>query len=125
MIRRNVERSLRARVVPLCLLIAMLCILCVRAASSTAIVSLMVQVRPEARLDQAGMLLRVEIRLAPRAEARLWWATACGAPTPGALVITRSGTYAIPISALGAAEGGSICLASSDGTLRLAQPRQM
>jgi hypothetical protein len=79
-------------------------------------------VRPEARLDQDGTFLNVKIRLARGADARLWSATTCGAPLADTLVISRSGTHTIPLSALGGPAGENICLASSDGTLRLTQP---
>jgi hypothetical protein len=105
-----------------CMAVGMLCVPPAPAASHTATASLLLQVRPEARLDQDGAFLRVKIRLARGADARLWSATACGAPLADTLVISRSGTHTIPLSALGAPAGENICLASSDGTLRLAQP---
>jgi hypothetical protein len=125
MIRRDIERPSKARVALLLLVIGLLCVLSVRAGFNTATLSLMVQVRPEARLDQHSVFLYVQIRLARGAEARLWWATTCSPPAPDALVIPRSGSYTIPFAALGSTTGQNICLASSDGTLRLAQPRQM
>ena len=51
-IRRNARRFPTARPALLYLLIGLLCILSLRATSNAAPVSLMVQVRPEARLDQ-------------------------------------------------------------------------
>jgi hypothetical protein len=109
-------------VVLACMVVGMLWVPLAPAASHTATTSLTLQVRPEARLDQDGAFLHVKIRLARGADARLWSATACGAPLADTLVISRSGTHTIPLSALGAPAGENICLASSDGTLRLAQP---
>jgi hypothetical protein len=117
-------RSHPALVVLACLAVGMLWVPPAPAAPHTATASLTLQVRPEARLDQEGAFLRVKIRLARGADARLWSATACGAPLADTLVISRSGTHTIPLSALGAPAGENICLASSDGTLRLAQPVQ-
>jgi hypothetical protein len=94
------------------------------AASHTATTSLTLQVRPEARLDQDGAFLHLKIRLARGADARVWSATACGAPLADTVVISRSGTHTIPLSALGAPAGENICLASSDGTLRLTHALQ-
>jgi hypothetical protein len=111
-------------VVLACVAVGMLCVPPAPAASHTATTSLTLQVRPEARLDQDGDFLRVKIRLARGADARLWSATACGAPLADTLVILRSGTHTIPLSALGAPAGENICLASSDGTLRLTRALQ-
>jgi len=55
----------------LCLLIGLLCILSLRAASNTATVSLVVQVRPEARLDQDGFSFDWTIGLPAGAQVRL------------------------------------------------------
>ena len=70
-IRRNARRFPTARAPLLCLLIGLLCILSLRAAFNTAAVSLMVQVRPEARLDQDGFSFDLTIGPPAGAQARL------------------------------------------------------
>jgi len=60
-IRRNARRFPTARPALLYLLIGLLCILSLRATSNAAIVSLMVQVRPEARLDQGAFSFELTI----------------------------------------------------------------
>jgi len=62
-ILRNARRFPRAPAALLYLLIGLLCILSLRAAFNTAPVSLMAQVRPEARLDQDGFSLSLAIGL--------------------------------------------------------------
>ncbi len=85
--------------------------------------TLLLQVRPEATLQWMGAdTLRLKIRLAPGAEARLWGDRACGGPAAERYVVPRSGIYVIPISSIPNNDSGNICLASSDGILSAALP---
>src|ERR1700682_2300806 len=76
---------------------------------------LYVSVRPElsAMLDGGGSV-QVRIRLAPGAQARVWTAASCAAPSPDDYVIARSGAYRIALDTL-PGTGTTVCIASSDG----------
>jgi hypothetical protein len=88
-------------------------------AERTAHSNLLLIVRPEALLLRQGSdAVQLKIRLAEGTEARLWGADSCGAPASGAMVISRSDSYIIPLSAFGASNSRQACLASSDGTLQ-------
>ena len=66
----------------------------------TATTSLALQVRPEELLqDQNGSVV-LKIRLARGTTAGLWAANSCTSPSPQSHVITMSGIYSIPYSAL-------------------------
>lgn len=119
MIRRNTELRLALLAALACVVLGALSVLSLRAASQTATVSLFVQVRPEARLLQQGDAVQLKVRLAPGAQAWIWSDGVCGSPASGALPISRSGSYVIPLSALSSTAGGQICLVSSDGALRI------
>jgi len=80
--------------------------------------TLMVQARPEATLSRQGeTTVVVKIRLAPATEAALWRAKNCGIADAQAFRISRSGTYAIPVSAITGVVDGDTCLASTDGVI--------
>lgn len=88
-------------------------------ADMTAHSQLMVQVRPEAALETlGGDAVRLKIRLAPGAQARVWTADSCGVPAPNTYTVAQSGIHVIPISTLANGSSSNVCLASSDGSLR-------
>jgi hypothetical protein len=94
----------------------------------TATASLELQVRPEELLqDQDGSVV-LKIRLARGTTARLWAANSCTSPSPQSHVITMSGTYSIPYSALAPVSSNlspgtmQVCLVSSDGMLNDSLP---
>ncbi len=85
--------------------------------------TLVLSVRPEAALMWMGAdAVRLKIRLAPGAQARLWGDASCVAPAADAYVVARSGTYVIPVSSIPNSNSGNICLASSDGALSRTLP---
>ncbi len=98
-----------------CILLALLAAAVVFAAGYSTLVLV---VRPEANMMWMGTdALRLKIRLAPGAHARLWGDQSCGAPAAGAYAVLRSGNYVIPVSSIPNSGSGNICLASSDGAL--------
>jgi hypothetical protein len=98
------------------------------AQNRTATGSLVLQVRPEERLEDQNGIVALKIRLAGGTTARLWAADSCTSPSPQSQVITMSGIYSIPHSALTPVinNPGSgtmrVCLASSDGLLNDSLP---
>jgi hypothetical protein len=85
------------------------------AESSTA---LLLHVYPEVVLERAGPdAVRLKVRLPRGAEGRLWAEDSCGAPRENAHVVTRSGVHLVPLAALEAGAGQSLCFASSSAGL--------
>ena len=71
---------------------------------------LVVQVRPEAALLPVGdSAVRLKIRLAPGTQATLWASDSCEAPLPNGFVVSRSGAYLIPLSAIENKIGRASC----------------
>lgn len=94
----------------------------------TATSSLALQVRSEELLqDQNGSVV-LKIRLAHGTTASLWAANSCTSPSPQSHVITMSGIYSIPYSALTPVSSNpspsttQVCLVSSDGMLNDSLP---
>lgn len=83
-----------------------------------------VNIRTEASLDASRMdAVRVKIRLAPGTNALVWTAQdSCTTPSMTGRSIASSGTYDIPTSDLGS--GNRVCVASSDGSIRLSDLRR-
>ncbi len=85
--------------------------------------SLVLQVRPEALLQDRNGSIVVKVRLARGTTARLWMANSCTPASRESHIITFSGIYTIPHGALTPVSnnpsGGAtqVCLASSDGVL--------
>jgi len=110
--------------VRVCSLAAVVCVLAIApvAASDVGFTTLLVEVRPEAVLASAGPdALRLTIRLAPDAQARLWIADNCLVPAADAYVVSRSARYVIELAQV-PGHGASACLASSDNRLAQALP---
>jgi hypothetical protein len=88
-----------------------------------ATASLILQVRPEELLKVMNGNVMLKIRLARGTTARLWGANSCTSPSPDAQVVTMSGTYSFPWSALTPVSSNlspstmQVCLVSSDGMI--------
>ena len=82
--------------------------------SRSALIS--VSVKPEVALAIGGSsTVTVRIRLSPSSTARLWIADSCTTDAGASYLLTQSGEYHIPLSALGGT-GKVACLTSvSDG----------
>ncbi|MBI3667355.1 MAG: hypothetical protein HY236_14205 [Acidobacteria bacterium] len=79
---------------------------------------LLVQVRPEALLlQQDENAVGLRIRLASGTMARIWTDRSCGLPESDTYLVSRSGTYIIPFSAIENKGATTICLSSSDGSI--------
>jgi hypothetical protein len=93
------------------------------AQSRTATTALAVQIRQEELLQVQTDQVALKIRLARGRTARIWSDMACTSPSPGAIVITKSGIYTFPLSDIQPVNknpgdvAGAICLESSDGAL--------
>jgi len=89
----------------------------------TATSSLALQVRPEELLQEQNGSVALKIRLARGTTAGLWAGNSCASPSPQSHVITMSGIYSIPYSALTPVSSNpspstmQVCLESSDGVL--------
>ena len=98
------------------------------AQNRTATTTLVLQVRPEERLEDQNGVVALRIRLAGGTTASLWAASSCASPSPQSHVITMSGIYSIPHSTLTPVisnpSSGTmrVCLASSDGVLNDSVP---
>ena len=92
--------------------------------SRVATTALVLHVVPEEQMEVQSDATALKIRLASGSTAQIWAGSSCGAPAPQARIITKSGTYSIPLNTIGvthshtASDGVSICLLSSDGLLR-------
>jgi hypothetical protein len=79
---------------------------------------LLVNVQSEASLRQEGNdAVYVKIRLSPQSRATVWAQDRCESPQPNSYAIPRSGSYLIPLSAVGSQGDVNVCLSSNDGTL--------
>jgi len=90
----------------------------VAASGADARAVLMVNIRPEVAISLATPeSVGIRIRLAAQSQARVWKANLCDSPPTSGYKIVESGTYLVAVSAL-EGEGISVCLDSSDGSLR-------
>ncbi len=91
-------------------------------ATGSGTVGISVVVRPEVALTMQGVsAVGVKIRLARASQTRLWKADVCAAPPAGGYVIAKSGSYAVPLTAI-EGQGNRVCLAASDGSLTATVP---
>ncbi|MBM3810876.1 MAG: hypothetical protein FJW20_04505 [Acidimicrobiia bacterium] len=91
-------------------------------AQTSSRTQIVVVVQPEVALSQpAPDTVRVKIRLGPQSQALLWRAESCATVPSDGYRLTKSGTHAVPVAAISGA-GGRVCLASTDGALRVSLP---
>lgn len=114
-------RGVRAALIGLILLQGSAALL--HAQSRTASSAVVLQVRPEERLEEQLGRVILRIRIARGTTARIWAANSCAASSFESQVITQSGNYSFPLSALTGesshpgADALQVCLTSSDGAL--------
>ena len=88
-----------------------MCMSLLGADSRSALIN--VSVKPEVLLSSTAQSnIHVRIRLSPSASARIWIADSCAASAVAGYLITSSGEYDIPLSALNGT-GSTICLAAA------------
>lgn len=79
---------------------------------------LLVSVKSEVVLAQQGNdAVHVTIRLTPQNKAQVWVQDRCATPQGNSYLISQSGSYLIPLSAIGSQGDVNVCLASFDGSL--------
>ena len=79
---------------------------------------LFVSVKSEVVLTQQGNdAIHVTIRLTPQNKASVWVQDRCESPQANSYLISQSGSFLIPLSAIGSQGDVNVCLASFDGSL--------
>jgi len=115
LVRRHANAGTR---IPLCLVGWLASATLLYAQSKTATTTLYVTVGEAEQLQLQGVTTILRIRLASGVMAKLWSDEFCGIPSQQATVITRSGTYTIPLDNITPRKKAYVCLLSSDGILR-------
>jgi hypothetical protein len=87
------------------------------AATATATNRVVVVIQEQQALVQQGSDMLLKVRLSPGVSARVWVDANCESPNENATIITRSGSYVLPIASIQGRGNSYSCMVSSDGRL--------